>query len=364
MPEVPTCILFLGDRSPYGLSVARAVLESTLPLRCVIVPSSEAYDRSLARASGVGRAQTHWPPDLIRRALRRTRRTLETRRASDVPGGEPIPPLTLDPGTTSGDLERTCRSAGIEWRRVDDLGSVGLHEASNSAVSLFLSAAFPMILPQRLLAQPELGAINFHPSLLPRCRGCHPIFWTLASGETQGGATAHYMTREIDSGNIVAQIPLPLSDDDDYQSLYNRVMEASRPLVGMVERFFAGGGAPGIPQDAARATYFHEDTEEDHRVHWAGRSPREIVALARTGEAFTIARAERLGILKAAEVRPVARERRHAPPGRVLAVNDDALVVEASGGAVALRSVAWRGRRHGGGDLARALGIKRGEVLA
>jgi len=360
---VAGCTLFLGERSPYGLSVARALLDGKLPVRRVVVPSMAAWGKVLARASGAGRSDALGPAELFRRALARTSRLFDAGPTREIPGGEPIPPLHLDPGVTAEQLEAVCRSAGIEWRQVDGIRAPGFPD-SLAGDDLYLSAAFPMILPAALLAAPAAGAINFHPSLLPRCRGCHPIFWTLATGETQGGVTAHFMTGQVDAGNIVAQIPLPLSEDDDYQSLYRRAMESSHALVGRVEEFLAAGGGPGLPQDDARATRFSEDREEDHRVHWSGRSPAEIVALARTGEAFTMVRGERLGILRAAVVHNVARERRAAPPGRVLAINDDALVVEASGGAVALRSVAWRGRGHGGGDLARALALKRGEVLS
>jgi methionyl-tRNA formyltransferase len=343
--------------------VAAAVLGSSLPLRRVVVPSPAAYGRVLARSTGAGRSDALGPTELFRRALAGTPRALDGAAAPDPPGGVPIPPLVLDPGVTAGQLESACGAAGVEWQRVDEVSSAAFAASMRGDATLFLSAGFPMILPRRLLEIPSLGAVGFHASLLPRCRGCHPIFWTLASGETQGGVTAHFMTPEIDGGNIVAQIPIPLTEEDDYQSLYRRAMEGSRPLVAMVEAFFAAGGGPGAPQDPVRATCFHEDTESDHHINWAGRSPREIVALARTGEAFTIARGERLGVLRAVEVHNVARERRRAAAGSVLAVNDDALVVEASGGAVALRSLAWRGRRHGGGDLARALGLRRGEVL-
>jgi methionyl-tRNA formyltransferase len=292
-----------------------------------------------------------------------SRQVIETHPAPDVPGGEPIPPLSLDPGLTIEAFELACVESGIPLQRVDDVESPEFAESLGAPASLFLVADFPLELPGRLLEMPSIGAIKFHPSLLPRCRGANPVFWTLASGETQGGVTAHYMTALQDAGNIVAQLALPLTEEDDYQLLYRRAMGASDHLVAMVSAFLLDGGGPGIAQDPDRATSFPQDTEEDHRVHWAGRSPREVVALARTGVAFTLARGERLGILKAAEVHTVARERRHAAPGRLLAVNDDALVVEASGGAVALRSLAWRGRRHGGGELARALGLRRDEVL-
>jgi methionyl-tRNA formyltransferase len=300
----------------------------------------------------------------MRRVVARTRRAMEPPMPREIPGGEPLPPLVLDPGVTSDQMAAVCRAAGVEWRATDEIRSGGfLAEVRRAAPSLILSAAFPFIFPRELLDIPAVGAINFHPSLLPRCRGCHPIFWTLASGETQGGVTAHFMTEQVDAGNIIAQIPLALTQDDDYGSLYRRAMVASADLVGKVESFLIAGAGRGEPQDHARATSFHEDGEEDHRIHWARHGAAEIVALTRTGEAFTTLRGVRLGILKAREQHTIARERRTARPGRVIAVVDETLVLAALGGPVVIHHVAWRGMGYRAGSLARAIAVRRGEVL-
>lgn len=364
MPEVPTTLLFLGDRSPYGLSVARAVMAGQLPLRRVFVPSPEVWQRARARTLRPHAGGVRHGVRLARRAVAATRRALNSSIPAEITGGEPLHPPELDPGVTAGDLERACRAAGVEWGSVSGIRSREFLQTMRSeSASLILCAAFPLIFPAALLEIPSLGAINFHPSLLPRCRGCHPVYWTLASGETQGGVTAHLMTPEVDAGNIVAQIPLPLTEADDYGSLYRRAMAASDELVARVERFVAAGGGLGEPQAHERATRFHEDTEEDHRIQWAHRSPAEIIALIRTGEAFTTLRGERIGVLAGREHHTIARERRAARPGRILAVTDALLVVSASGGAVEITRVSWRGWGYPAGLLARAFSARRGEVL-
>ncbi|MGH9866835.1 MAG: methionyl-tRNA formyltransferase [Candidatus Polarisedimenticolia bacterium] len=369
-----TAILFLGDRSPYGLSVARALIPPeadgprALHVKGVVAPTRAAWERASRRA-----LRHSLEDGMAARAARRLRRAI-TGLASVRPGpggqatvgetGQPLPDDTLDPGITGEAFEMSCAAAGVGWRRVDDVRSIGLREMlSAMRPDLFLSAAFPLILPDPLLAVPGLGSINFHPSLLPRCRGCHPIFWTLASGETQGGVTAHWMTSEVDAGDIVAQIPLPLTEEDGYVSLYRRAMDCSPRLVRMVEEFLLSEERTAIPQDHSRATSFHEDTERDHRVHWSGRSPAEIAALVRTGMAFTLLRGERLGILAVADHHPAAREKRLSKAGRVVAVHEDRLVVAVAGGAVELLAVTWRGRAHRAGELARAIGVSRNEEL-
>ena len=366
-----TAILFLGDRSPYGLSVARALISPegkgsrALHVNGVVAPGEAAWERVSRRALRHGKGTS-----LAARAARRLRGAIirlpfgRSGPGVAAEGGQPLPDDTLDPGITGEALERMCAARDIGWSRVDDVRSGRLPDTlSAMRPDLFLSAAFPLILPESLLAVPALGSINFHPSLLPRCRGCHPIFWTLASGETQGGVTAHWMTRDVDAGDILAQIPLPLTAEDGYVTLYRRAMGSSQPLVRMVEEFLLSEDRAAIPQDHSRATTFHEDTEQDHRVHWSGRSPSEIAALVRTGMAFTWLRGERLGILAVADHHAASREKRVSKAGRVVAVNEDRLVVAAAGGAVDLLAVTWRGRAHRAGDLARAIGLSRNEDL-
>ena len=306
------------------------------------------------------------------RALaRRTRRTGRLRRAlrrwldlhtpRTVPGGEPAAEPDLDPGVTEAELRARCLGAGIVWLEVDEVRSEAfLSLVRASGAELLLSAAFPLVLPQKVLDAARRGAINFHPSLLPRCRGSHPIFWTLASGEREGGVTAHLMRREVDAGPIVAQLPLPLGDDDTYASVYRRAMAASPGLVAQVEAFLRAGQEP-TAQDASQATRFPEDGEEDHALRWAEQSPGEVIALVRTGQAFTWLRGRRLGILRASVARGAAPE---GTPGRVLQVSAQGFLVQASGGAVEVAEVVWQGRAHRAGHLAEALRLAPGEALA
>jgi len=354
MSEVPPVTLLLGARSPYGRSVGSAVLASGLPVRSVVVPSPAAWDRVRARAL----ARQVRPRGRVARTLRRW---LDLRTPRTVPGGEPVPEPDLDPGVTESELRARCLGAGIVWLEVDEARSEAfLSLMRASGAELLLSAAFPLVLPQKVLDVPGRGAINFHPSLLPRCRGSHPIFWTLASGESEGGVTAHLMRREVDAGPIVAQIPLPLAEEDTYASLYQRAMAASPRLVAEVEAFLREGQEPAA-QDASRATRFPEDGEEDHAIRWREQAPRQVVALVRTGQAFTWLRGRRLGILRA-RAHPDAAPA--GAPGRLLRVEGDGVLVQACGGAVEVAEVVWQGRAHAAGQAAQALRLAPGEVLA
>src|ERR1700686_2568971 len=69
-------------------------------------------------------------------------------------------------------------------------------------VDLFCVATFPRILDAGVLALPRLGVLNVHPSLLPRHRGPDPLFWTFFDSEAETGVTVHWITQEVDAGDI------------------------------------------------------------------------------------------------------------------------------------------------------------------
>ena len=73
---------------------------------------------------------------------------------------------------------------------------------------------YRLMLKAPLLALAPRGALNIHGSLLPKYRGRVPINWAIIRGETETGATLHYMADKPDSGDIVAQTAVPILPDD------------------------------------------------------------------------------------------------------------------------------------------------------
>ena len=73
----------------------------------------------------------------------------------------------------------------------------------------FFSFYYREMLKRELLEIPKRGALNMHGSLLPKYRGRVPVNWAIIHGETETGATLHYMTEKPDNGDIVAQQAVP-----------------------------------------------------------------------------------------------------------------------------------------------------------
>lgn len=85
---------------------------------------------------------------------------------------------------------------------------------------LIISVFSKEIIPDRILKIPKWGAVNIHPSFLPMYRGVSPVFWSLANDEKYAGVTLHYLTSEIDAGDIIARKRIAITAHQTEHSLY------------------------------------------------------------------------------------------------------------------------------------------------
>jgi methionyl-tRNA formyltransferase len=133
---------------------------------------------------------------------------------------------------------------------------------------IFLCNGFPWKIPPDALAVPRLGAVNGHPSLLPRYRGSSPIAWAVRNGETEIGWTLHYMDAELDTGPILAQAPIPLADEHGWEELAPKLAAAVRELLPKaLARVEAGD--PGDPQREGDAEYLPMFEDEYVWIDWS-----------------------------------------------------------------------------------------------
>ena len=83
--------------------------------------------------------------------------------------------------------------------------------------------------------------LNIHPSLLPKFRGLHTHERAIAAGETEHGATIHFVTAELDGGPLIVQTRVPVLPDDDPDSLAARVLAQEHRLYPQAIRWIAEG---------------------------------------------------------------------------------------------------------------------------
>jgi methionyl-tRNA formyltransferase len=133
---------------------------------------------------------------------------------------------------------------------------------------LLVCSGFPWRLPSEVLRVPRLGAVNIHPSLLPRYRGPMPVHWAVRNGDPETGVTVHWMDEEFDTGPIIIQRGgVPLDDKIAPGRLWHQMDRLAADLLGLALERIADGCA-GDPQDNSAASRFAQMGPEFLVVNW------------------------------------------------------------------------------------------------
>lgn len=134
---------------------------------------------------------------------------------------------------------------------------------------LFVVVAFRM-LPEAVWAMPPLGAMNLHASLLPAYRGAAPIHWAVIRGEKETGLTTFRIEKELDTGLIYEQKPVPIPDDWTTGQLHDEMSRQGAALLVSTLESLEKGTARPFPQPAPpdSAFYARKISPEDARISW------------------------------------------------------------------------------------------------
>ncbi|BCS56105.1 formyltransferase [Geobacter sp. SVR] len=136
-----------------------------------------------------------------------------------------------------------------------------------------------MIKPE-VLEIPRKGALNLHGSYLPKYRGRVPVNWAVINGETETGATLHYMVEKPDAGEIVDQERVPILFTDTAQDVFHKVTDAAVEVLSRSWPLLREEKAARVPMDLSAGSYFGGRKPADGRIDWS-RSAVEIYNLVR-----------------------------------------------------------------------------------
>jgi methionyl-tRNA formyltransferase len=158
-----------------------------------------------------------------------------------------------------------------------------IEELKAYQADIYLVAAFGQILPQAVLDLPRYGTLNIHASLLPKYRGVSPISEAILQGDPETGVTIMLIDAGVDTGPILLQRTLPISEDDTTGSLTSKIAVLGASALLEALPLWIGGKIIPQPQDEQFATHTHMLRKDDGEISW--NSPADV--LARTTRAFT-----------------------------------------------------------------------------
>ncbi|WP_294587492.1 methionyl-tRNA formyltransferase [uncultured Bacteroides sp.] len=113
---------------------------------------------------------------------------------------------------------------------------------------LQIVVAFRM-LPEVVWNMPRLGTFNLHASLLPQYRGAAPINWAVINGDTETGITTFFLKHEIDTGEVIQQVHVPIEDTDNVGIVHDKLMMLGGRLVVETVDAILNDTVKSIPQE-------------------------------------------------------------------------------------------------------------------
>lgn len=159
------------------------------------------------------------------------------------------------------------RQRGLPMLRPTRLRDQQAIEAvQKAAPELLVLADYGQVVPAALLNLPRFGALNLHPSLLPRHRGASPIQTAILEGDTQTGVTIIRMDEGLDTGPIVAQSSVTLSGEESAPELEARLAGLAADLLAETLPAWLAGEITPQPQQADGATVTRTLRREDGQL--------------------------------------------------------------------------------------------------
>ena len=122
------------------------------------------------------------------------------------------------------DLTLLCKNASIPFKYIDDINSnENIDWIRSLSPDIIFCFGWSNLIKKDLLGLPKMGVVGYHPALLPKNRGRHPLIWALALGLNDSGSTFFFMTEGADDGDILSQEKVEILYEDDAKSLYDKV---------------------------------------------------------------------------------------------------------------------------------------------
>jgi methionyl-tRNA formyltransferase len=176
-----------------------------------------------------------------------------------------------------------------------------LRQVQAAAPDFIFSFYYRNLLCEAILNAAKRGALNMHGSLLPKYRGRAPVNWAIINGETQTGASLHYMVAKPDAGPLVGQEAVEIGINDTALDVSLKVAHAAENVLDRYLPALIAGNAPRIALDLSRGSYFGRRSAADGQVSW-DRTAKQIHDLIRAVAppfpgAFALVHGERLRLL-------------------------------------------------------------------
>ena len=130
------------------------------------------------------------------------------------------------------------------------------------------------LIEEDIINFPSSYCINIHGSLLPKYRGRTPHVWSIINNETYTGVTAHIINENCDTGPIVKQEKIKITEFDTGATLLGKFSPVYMRMISELLYEAEEGLIVAKEQDETKATYFNKRTPDDGKINWSWHKER------------------------------------------------------------------------------------------
>ncbi len=219
-----------------------------------------------------------------------------------------------------------------------------LEKLKNFSPDLIVVCAYGKILPKEVLEVPKFGCWNIHASLLPKYRGASPINYAILNGEKETGITIMLMDEGLDTGPILLQKKIPIEEEETAITLAEKLSWLGKEAICEAIKLHREGKLSPTPQPEEGVSYaplikkqdaFFEFSEPAIQIERKVRAflPWPVAHTKIEGKLLKVYRAKAQDIKES------------TPPGTVLSISKDGVLVKCGEGAILLQEVQLEGKK-------------------
>jgi len=234
---------------------------------------------------------------------------------------------------------------------------------------LFIVVQYGIIMPERIISLPKIFSINIHASLLPKYRGAAPINWAIINGEKETGISIIKMDEFVDTGEIILKKSLPISENDDAQTLSVALSELAKKMIIEAIVLIQNKMFKLTPQEDVLASYAPKLSKKNGLIRW-DRPKEDIYNLIRGllpwPVAYTYFKGRVFKIYKAAHkgIKDNFNSQFDQLPGQIVFIDSGEICVRCFDGLIAIKELQCEGgRRMPVRDFIAGHDIKKGDML-
>lgn len=208
---------------------------------------------------------------------------------------------------------------------------------------MIITCAYGQIIPKAILDCPKYGCINVHASLLPKLRGGAPIHHAIIDGYSKTGITIMYMDEKMDSGDIITQEEIIISDSDTTETLHDKLSLIGKNLLLKTIPNIINQTITRTKQDEDEVTFGFNINKEDEIINFS-KTTREVFNQVRGLNSwpvgYTMFDGKRMKIYET----EISKTNSNLSPGQITAIYEDGIGVKTLDGEIILKTIQLEGK--------------------